>query len=111
MAPSLEPVLMHVAFPPRLPAREDSRLENVQHALVDYALKACIRLRDATKYSMEFDSLRRSLQACKNVNLGGTISKLPLVMALRNLEAGRDEVLILHIAEQNAALLIRHQRE
>jgi hypothetical protein len=107
----LERVLKHVAFPPRLPDQQDSRVESVQHALVDSALKACVRMRDATQYSADFDCLRRSIQACKNVHLDGTISKLPLLTALRNLEAGRDEVLILHIAEQNAALLIRHQRK
>lgn len=52
-----------------------------------------------------FDCIRRSLENSKHVNYSDRLNKSSLLDAFRRLE--RDEVLILHVGEQNAGLLIR----
>lgn len=50
-----------------------------------------------------WDSVRLSLETCRTVNQAGRLNKASLLKAFR--ELGVQEILILHIAEQNAGLL------
>lgn len=108
---TLELLLNHVALPPRLPGKEDHRIEEVECALTARLLNASRELRDLVykDYGDQWDSIHRSLQICKNMNAGGRLNKATLVTQFQGLE--RKSLLVLHVTEQNAGLLIRRHHE
>ncbi|TVY94359.1 hypothetical protein LAWI1_G000351 [Lachnellula willkommii] len=102
----LELLVHHIALPPQLPQQQQRHvLNDIQNALVDRLLAATNTLTSLD--SVLWNCIRRSIQSCKSINSGGTINKTALLAAFRGLDNGSDEVLILHVAEQNAAVLIR----
>ena len=107
----LEAVFNHIVLPPRLPSKQDVQLHKVENALTDRLLNASRVLRDHinVEYDDQWSCIRRSLQTCKAVNVGGKLNKSSLLTHFRSLE--RKDILILHIAEQNAGLLVRRHRE
>jgi len=109
----LELVFNHVALPPRLPAKQDGSSDQIQieHALIDRLLDASRTLRDNTnsEFGGHWERLRYLLQTCKTVNAGAKLDRATLSNNLRTL--GRNDLLILHVAEQNAGLLIRRYDE
>jgi hypothetical protein len=107
----LESLFNHIALPPRLPGRQDIRLDRVERGLVERLLDASINLSSLPRNDFidEWESLRRSLETCRRVNSGGRLTKTSLLTALRELQ-GQDFI-ALHITEQNAALIIRLQEE
>ncbi|KAF7513904.1 hypothetical protein GJ744_006518 [Endocarpon pusillum] len=107
----LESLVNHVALPPRLPGKEDNNLDQIQYALTGYLIDARGTLRDSSngEFSREWESVRTILHTCKILNTGGKLNKTSLVTHFRNLD--RKDHLILHIAEQNAGLLIQRQHE
>ena len=107
----LETLFSHIALPPRLPGRQDTGLNRVERALVERLLDATIKLSRLphNNFVNKWESLRRSLETCKQVNSGGRLTKTSLLTALRELQ-GQDFI-ALHIREQNAALIIRLQEE
>ena len=108
---SLERVFNHIVLPPKLPSKKDSRLYEIESALTQRLLTASRLLRDHVnvEYHDQWDCIRRSLESCKAVNLGGKLNKNSLLTQFRNLQ--RKDILILHIAEQNAGMLIRRHHE
>lgn len=108
---TLESLFNHVALPPRLPGEHDHKIEEIECALTVRLLSASRELRDLmyNDFGDQWDSIRRSLQTCKAVNAGGKLNKASLVTEFRSLE--RKDLLILHVAEQNAGLLIRRHHE
>lgn len=52
-----------------------------------------------------WDNIRSSLQVSRLVNTGGKLNRSSLLHEFRSL--GRNDVLILNVVEQNAAILIR----
>lgn len=107
----LESLFNHVALPPRLPGKRDHNIEEIECAITVRLLNASRDLRDLmyNDFGDQWDSIRRSLQVCKAVNAGGKLNKASLVTAFQKLE--RKDILILHVAEQNAGLLIRRHHE
>lgn len=107
----LEAVFHHVALPPRLPHEADLRLDMTQKDLAQLLLKASITLRDGSlaKFGKQWDAVRRAIQTCKTLNVDAKLTKESLLLALRELTGS--DILILHIPEQNAALLIRLSKE
>ncbi|KAI9833796.1 MAG: hypothetical protein M1819_003531 [Sarea resinae] len=107
----IESLVNHVALPPRLPGKQDNRIEQIEQALTARLLDASRILRDLTDDSHrdQWDRLRRILETCKILNAGGKLSKSSLLKELQNLE--HNDYLILHVSEQNAGLLIRRQND
>ena len=107
----LESLLNHVALPLRLPGKEESRIDQIEQALTDCLLDASRTLRDLTntEFGGHWDCIYRALQICKAVNTGGKLNKTSLLTGFRSVE--RRDPLILHVAEQNAGLLIRRHYE
>ncbi|KAI9765237.1 MAG: hypothetical protein M1840_007729 [Geoglossum simile] len=107
--PLLELVFNHVALPPQLPAKQDGRNDQirVERALTDRLLDASRTLRDNTRdeFGSHWERIRHLLQTCKTVNAGAKLDRPTLLSNLRTLE--RNDLVILHVAEQNAGLLIR----
>jgi hypothetical protein len=107
----LELLYNHVALPSQLPGTEDARIDEISNGLIIRLLDASRHLKDLTTSDLYFpwDSIRRSLQTCKTLNLGGKLNSESLVSAFRALQ--HNEIIILHISEQNAGLLIRRDHE
>jgi hypothetical protein len=101
----------HIALPPRLPGGQDRRLDLVERGLVELLIHVTGKLSRLphNDFPDEWESLRRSLETSGRVNSGSRLTKTSLLTALQGLQ-GRDFI-ALHIAEQNAALIIRIQEE
>ena len=107
----LESLVNHITLPPHLPGKPENGIEQVEHALTGCLLDASRTVRDLTngQLSYQWECIRNILQTCKVVNAGGKLNKTSLLTEFRKLE--HNGYLILHIAEQNAGLLIRRQYE
>ena len=107
----LESLFNHIALPPRLPGKGDGNLNEIQDALTNCLLDASRTLRDQTtgELSRQWETIRNILHISKTVNAGGKLDKTSLLTQFRRLE--RKDLLILHIAEQNAGLLIRRHHK
>lgn len=101
----------HVALPPQLPGKQDDRIDQVERALTDRLQDASRTLRDLTNDDIrnQFDFVCHTLHVCKTVNAGGKLDTTSLAAEFRNLR--RNDLLILHIAEQNTGLLIRRHQQ
>jgi hypothetical protein len=108
---SLESVFNHLVLPPNLPGRQDPDIEAVADSILTRLLRACdtlIKIPDGL-FADTWASIRRTLCVCHELN-GGRLEKTSLLREFRNL--GLDHLLILHVVEQNAAVLIRrHVRQ
>jgi hypothetical protein len=104
----LESVFNHIALPPLLPSKQETNLDKIELALAQKLLDASRTLRDSTneRFGSEWDSVRRSLESCILLNTGGRLNQTSLLAAFRELDV--NGLLILHVAEQNAGILIRH---
>jgi hypothetical protein len=107
----LDSLVNHVALPPQLPGKADSNIDQIQHALTNRLLDASRTLRDQAKgeSSSQWERIRNILQVCRTANAGGKLNKASLLAEFARLE--RKDFLILHVAEQNAGLLIRRNYE
>lgn len=104
--PFLEQQYYHIALPRNVPGREDGNLHRVEEALLKRMLDAVARLTPnvAADVAPHVQGLRKTLLACQILNVDGTIGKAALTKELRDFSHG--EMLVLHIAPQNCALLV-----
>ena len=104
----VELLFNHVVLPPQLPGRADSTIHQVECGLNE-------RLQNCTSILLElthrdiWGSLGVVLSVCKTLNARGKLNSTFLLSRFQNLEHGN--LLILHISEQNAALIIRRYSE
>ncbi|KAM3084368.1 hypothetical protein ACMFMG_001526 [Clarireedia jacksonii] len=98
----LEPIFNHLVLPPKLPARQDADIEAIQQSIMTRLIDACDILEGSTGL---FSSVCRSLRLSLDVNIGH-LEKGSMLQAFGNLQP--NDILILHVVEQNAALLVRH---
>jgi hypothetical protein len=102
----LEAVFNHLVLPPKLPERQDTDIESIQQSILSRLIRACETLEQSTgnEFRDTWTSVRRSLLVCRDTNLGH-LEKVSMLTAFADL--GANDILILHVVEQNAALLIR----
>ncbi len=107
----MESLIHHVALPPRLPGRREGRIDTIELALVNRLLDATRTLCSVSDGALyrHWDTTCRTLQVCKELNAGGKLSKASLITEFRTQGVG--ELLILHVTEQNAGLLVRRTKE
>jgi hypothetical protein len=105
---SAESVFNHLVLPPRLPGREDADTESIGNSIVTGLLKACTTLRETAGHGTAevWDSLHRSFGIFSRINKG-CLERTSILREFRNLR--HDDILVLYVVEQNAALLIRHK--
>jgi len=108
-----EPLLLHiyhhVALPRNVPGREDSNLHQVEADITRRLINATkqLALHAPTNDLAKLDAIRLMLSTCGALNVDGKIDKHMLAKELHQLEDR--QALVLHVTEQNAALLIyRH---
>ena len=102
-------VFNHLALPPRVPGREDPGLAQISYDILERLINATRSMSNlpGNPFSRETECVRRSLQSCQIVNEGGKLTASSLLSVFRSLRV--NDVLILHVTEQNAGLLIRRQ--
>ena len=102
----LKALFHHIALPAILPQSSDSNTEDVESALLDRLINAVKLMQNVVEGSLwqTWDSIRRSLIACKAMNIGGKLERTQLASYLKQLQDS--DLVILHLGAQNAGLLI-----
>lgn len=99
----------HVALPRDVPGAEEGNLSSINSALLErltVAVKS-VALSASPGHRPQVETTRSALETCKMVNFDGALGKGIVEEELRKLAGER--LLILHIAAQNAALLVYRQ--
>jgi hypothetical protein len=106
----LESVFNHLVLPPKLPGHRDIDFEGIKQSILTRLIRACDTLGKFTgeQFGETWASVRYSLCICLNINRG-RLEKASVLQEFCNLQ--RNGLLILHVVEQNAALLIRRHIE
>ncbi|KAI1637344.1 hypothetical protein F4809DRAFT_649926 [Biscogniauxia mediterranea] len=104
----LKGLFNHVALPAQLPQQADSDLEvrGIESALIERLLRASKLLANYQEGICwhTWEAVRQSLLVCKSLNIGGKLDKDQLVLHLQQLQD--QGLIILHVAYQNAGILI-----
>ena len=103
--------LHHIVLPPLLPGQREKNLTEIENSLNDRLVEAAKVIRNfASPESYQlWDAVRRTLLVSKSICLAGAVNSHRLIDEFGLLPSGT--TLILHIAEQNAGLLIRRNNE
>ncbi|KAK8110281.1 uncharacterized protein PG998_006738 [Apiospora kogelbergensis] len=105
----------HVAFPIQLPQEEDPNIPRLEAAVMDRLIISTRRMqateRDESIRAI-WDSIHHTLQtATKVTNPAGRLERSRLHSQLFQFATGDGQFLILHVAAQNAAIMIRKSDE
>ena len=104
----LRAVANHVVLPPDLPGGADKNLPQINGDLLRRTQDACTELKAVIKdeFQQELSLLESSLDYCYFTHTSAHLDSLQLQRAFRRLREG--EVLIIHVNEQNAGVLVRY---
>jgi hypothetical protein len=103
----LELTFNHIAFPPKLPGKRDSKVEDVDREILT-------RLRSAVSIIKNYadneaisvwEDIEESLTICQPLNENSFINRQALESTLQSLKPSH--IIILHVTKQNAGLIIR----
>ena len=101
----------HIALPSWLPQKQELHIAALEQALVNRLLGAVRVIRDAQAgvcYRV-WDSLRISLESYKALHVNGHLERSHLMSRLRQLQTA--DLIILHVANQNAGIFIHKPTE
>lgn len=105
----------HLALPQQLPHAEDADLSAIEASLTDQLLVAVSLMRDSARDALQsgsccvWERVRQCLAVSKAILNDGRVDRIRLLSALRTIQPL--EVLLLHVRNQNAALLIHRVPE
>jgi len=104
--PLEERLFQHICLPRQLPGQAVQENVELELSLATRLIKAVREVGDAFPLSSRdaVDTARVSLQICKELNVEAKLDKASVAREFKHLKP--NVTLILHIAEQNAALLI-----
>lgn len=101
-------VFNHLVLPPQLPGKQDANIESTGDDIIIRLIQATSTL--SRLFSQEqtapWHEIRQYLRRCQSLHVHGRLDKLALISEFRNFN--QEQPLLLHIAEQNAALIIRY---
>lgn len=105
---TIEPVFNHLVLPVKLPGHQDKDPEVVSGAILSRLLNACVALGQLAgdEWVETLETVQRSLSRCQGIGQRIVEAK-QLLYDWSDLRA-RD-LHILHLTEQNAALLVRRR--
>ena len=106
----LKAVFDHLVLPPKLPGQIDKNLVEIEYSLMSRLANAANsfgHLVSEVESAAAFQSIAITTRECRRVNAEGSLNQKYLVEVFSKLEPGRS--LILHVAQQNAGLLIHHR--
>lgn len=103
-------VFNHLVLPPQLPGQDDDSAEDVERDLTRRMTDAVkiLRSNSGSDTAAVWQSIEESLQVLHQITEDNHINKATLLSCLQGLQP--DHAIILHIALQNAGLLIRQPR-
>jgi hypothetical protein len=104
----IESVFNHLVLPPKLPAQEDVDIEDVEADILTRLIDACGTLGTISgeELARTWLTVGNSLRVCRDLNSG----RLERATLLREFGELDQNLLILHVTQQNAALFVRRQR-
>jgi hypothetical protein len=104
----LDAIFNHLVLPPRLPGVQD-KIAAVESALLHRVHSTAVNLHNQVQgpFQASYEALQTSLQACRNIHINRNLDRRTLAEELLNIRP--KHILILHITEQNAGLLIWRQ--
>lgn len=115
MAPSSREALLvelyyHVVLPRYVPGQEHSQLCQIESELASRLTEAARQLISHAPLDdhSHLDAIRLALTTCKSLHVEGKVDKNLLVQEFRDLDSNK--ALIIHVTEQNAALLVYVRR-
>ncbi|KAI1753021.1 hypothetical protein F4782DRAFT_95691 [Xylaria castorea] len=103
-------VFNHLVLPPKVPGAQDIHIDAVSRNILTrmiHATNTAINLASDVPWREAYQNLQDSLQACLELNRG-RLERSSLLKHLQKLDLGK--VIILHVKEQNAGLLIRRDK-
>ena len=102
----LEYLFNHIALPPRLPQKNETKLEIFEKALTESLLKwaSIFRNEVGNKWTGLWDSVINTLFNCDTLHAGGKLNSSSLETSFSQL--GQGQCLLIYVAQQNAGLLI-----
>jgi hypothetical protein len=107
----LSRVFNHLVLPPKLPGKQDHDLDSVGSEILVRLIQATKTLDGLEGHSQDqespWSSVRQSLLRCQSLHDSGRLEKQSLVSEFVQLKHNRP--LILHITEQNAAVIVRRE--
>ena len=103
----LAAIFNHLVLPPKLPGTRDGDIGEIERQLAIRLINATETLRDLSndESTEAWDYIQQSVKTCSIVNEDGRLNQTTLLDAFQRLQD--KDGLILHVAEQNAGLLIR----
>ncbi|KAF3941946.1 hypothetical protein ABW19_dt0206271 [Dactylella cylindrospora] len=106
---SHEILFNHILLPDQLPNKEDADVDAVGSDLVGMVVAAVVDLRQLVydRYYRELSLIIQSLWNFKRSNSNGVLNRQVLLDQFSKLE--RHEQLVLHVTQQNAAILVRRE--
>lgn len=101
-------VFNHFVLPPKLPDKQDANVESTGDAIIVRLIKATSTLSRLAGQEQipHWYAIRQYLRRFQSLHAQGRLEKLSLVSKFRNFD--HEQPLLLHIAEQNAALIVRY---
>lgn len=103
----LESVFNHVVLPPKLPGQRDVNIKDLEFVILTRLIDACRTLGKLSgdELAGTWLTVGNSLCVCRNLN-SGRLERATLLQEFYDLD---QNFLVLHVTEQNAALIIRRQ--
>jgi hypothetical protein len=107
MAPLVD-VFNHLVLPPKVPGAQDKNIEAIGEDVVGRLIQATSTLSKLSDHeqSSSWKAIRDSLRRFRSLHERGRLEKPSLLLEFSNLRPGQP--LLLHVAEQNAALIVRY---
>jgi hypothetical protein len=101
-------VFNHLVLPPQLPDKQDVNIENIGDAIIVRLIQATSTMSRlaSQEQTSPWYAIRQYLRRCQSLHAHGRLEKLSLISKFRNFD--QEQPLLLHIAEQNAALIVRY---
>jgi hypothetical protein len=101
-------VFYHLVLPPKLPGKQDANIESTGDAIVDRLIRAAFTLSQLAgqKDASPWYAILLHLRRYQSLHVHGRLERLSLISKFRDFN--QEHPLILHVAEQNAALIIRY---
>ncbi|CAN9193922.1 unnamed protein product [Alternaria alternata] len=104
----LKEVFNHLVLPPQLPGKQDANVESTGDDIVVRLVHATDTLSRLAGHEQTspWHAIRQYLHRYQFLHIHGRLEKLSLTSKLRNFD--QEQPLLLHVAEQNAALIVRY---
>ena len=101
-------IFNHLVLPPQLPGNQDTKIESIGDEIIARLIQATYTLNRlvSQEKTSPWYAIRRYLRRCQSLHANGRLEKQSLVSNFRKFN--QENSLLLHIAEQNAALIVRY---